>query len=79
MARQIVIDTYGEEGYTRGLTVYTTLRKDDQTAAYMAVRRGVADFALVVPCDYIPRIQEVQASISHVIREILEVLSNGQV
>jgi penicillin-binding protein 1A len=44
MARQIVIETYGEEGYTRGLTVHTTLRKDDQTAAYMAVRRGVADY-----------------------------------
>jgi penicillin-binding protein 1A len=44
MARQIVIESYGEEGYTRGLTVYTTLRKDDQAAAYAAVRRGVADY-----------------------------------
>ena len=34
------------------------------------LRRGLADFPLVVPCDYIPRIQEVQASIYHVIREI---------
>src|SRR5678816_1474720 len=44
MARQIVIDGYGEEGYTRGLTVYTTLHKDDQAAAYAAVRRGVVDY-----------------------------------
>src|SRR5690348_7996149 len=44
MARQIVIESYGEEGYTRGLTVFTTLRKDDQAAAYAAVRRGVADY-----------------------------------
>jgi D-sedoheptulose 7-phosphate isomerase len=41
-------------------------------------RRGLADFSLVVPCDYIPRIQEVQASIYHIIRESLEVLARGQ-
>jgi D-sedoheptulose 7-phosphate isomerase len=40
-------------------------------------RRGLADFALVVPCDYIPRIQEVQASVYHVIRENLEVMQNA--
>jgi D-sedoheptulose 7-phosphate isomerase len=37
-------------------------------------RRNLADFAIVVPCDYIPRIQEVQASIYHTIRENLELL-----
>ena len=41
-------------------------------------RRGLADFPVVVKCDYIPRIQEVQASIYHVIRELLEVLDRGQ-
>jgi D-sedoheptulose 7-phosphate isomerase len=41
-------------------------------------RRGLADFPIVVQCDYIPRIQEVQASIYHIIREMLEVLSHGQ-
>lgn len=35
------------------------------------VRRGLADFPLVVRCDYIPRIQEVQASMYHVLREAL--------
>jgi D-sedoheptulose 7-phosphate isomerase len=40
-------------------------------------RRGLADFPLVVHCDYIPRIQEIQASIYHVIRESLEVLGRG--
>jgi D-sedoheptulose 7-phosphate isomerase len=35
-------------------------------------RRGLADIAIVVRSDYIPRIQEVQASIYHVIRESLE-------
>jgi D-sedoheptulose 7-phosphate isomerase len=41
------------------------------------VRRGLADFPLIVHSDYIPRIQEVQASIYHVIRELLEVMSHG--
>jgi D-sedoheptulose 7-phosphate isomerase len=41
-------------------------------------RRGLADFALVVPCDYIPRIQEVQASIYHLIRENLESIIHGK-
>lgn len=41
-------------------------------------RRGLADFPIVVRCDYIPRIQEVQASIYHIIRELLEVLDHGQ-
>jgi D-sedoheptulose 7-phosphate isomerase len=35
------------------------------------LRRGLADFPLIVRSDYIPRIQEVQASIYHLIREAL--------
>jgi D-sedoheptulose 7-phosphate isomerase len=42
------------------------------------LRRGLADFPVLVHCDYIPRIQEVQASIYHIIRETLEVLDRGQ-
>jgi len=34
---------------------------------------------IVVHCDYIPRIQEVQASIYHIIREMQEVLTRAQV
>jgi D-sedoheptulose 7-phosphate isomerase len=41
------------------------------------VRRGLADFPMVVRCDYIPRIQEIQASMYHTIRETLEVLDRG--
>src|SRR5271163_3737143 len=41
-------------------------------------RKRLADFPVVVNSDYIPRIQEVQASIYHVIRESLEVLNRGQ-
>ncbi len=44
MARQVVFDAYGEDAYTKGLTVYTTIRKADQEAAYAAVRRGVLDY-----------------------------------
>ncbi|MBV8114777.1 MAG: SIS domain-containing protein [Silvibacterium sp.] len=35
-------------------------------------RRGLADFPIIVRSDYIPRIQEVQASAYHIIRETLE-------
>ena len=41
------------------------------------LRRGLADIPIVVHCDYIPRIQEVQASVYHVMREMLEVLARG--
>jgi len=44
MARQVIFDTYGEEAYTKGLTVYTTIRKAAQEAAYAAVRKGVMDY-----------------------------------
>lgn len=41
-------------------------------------RRNLADFPLVVNCDYIPRIQEVQASMYHILRELLEILRHGE-
>jgi len=41
------------------------------------VRRGLADHTLVVSCDYIPRIQEVQASIYHVLLDVLGELLHG--
>jgi D-sedoheptulose 7-phosphate isomerase len=41
-------------------------------------RKALADFPIVVNSDYIPRIQEVQASIYHVIRESLETLSREE-
>lgn len=40
-------------------------------------RRGLADHAIIVRSDYIPRIQEVQASAYHVLRDMLEVLQHG--
>ena len=40
-------------------------------------RRGLADLPIIVRSDYIPRIQEVQASAYHVMRETLEVLIHG--
>jgi penicillin-binding protein 1A len=44
MARQVVFEAYGEDAYTRGITVWTTIRKVDQEAAYAAVRRGVLEY-----------------------------------
>ncbi len=42
--RQLMFAQYGEETYTRGLNVYTTLNAVDQEAAYRALRRGIMDF-----------------------------------
>src|SRR5215467_12403864 len=44
MARQVVFEAYGEDAYTKGLTVFTTIRKADQEAAYAALRRGAMDY-----------------------------------
>lgn len=63
-----------EEARKRKITTVALLGYDGGEV----VRRGLADFPLVVRSDYIPRIQEVQASIYHVIREGLEVISRGQ-
>jgi D-sedoheptulose 7-phosphate isomerase len=41
-------------------------------------RQQLADLSIVVQCDYIPRIQEVQASIYHIIRELLEGMNHVQ-
>ncbi|MEY4426678.1 MAG: hypothetical protein RL535_976, partial [Pseudomonadota bacterium] len=44
MARQLIYAQYGEDTYTRGMTVYTTLQSSDQIAAYKALRRGILDY-----------------------------------
>jgi len=42
------------------------------------IKRNLVDFPVVVHSDYIPRIQEIQASIYHTMREMLEVVARGQ-
>lgn len=44
MARQIAAEQFPEDVYSRGMKVYTTLRKADQEAAYNALRKGVLDY-----------------------------------
>jgi penicillin-binding protein 1A len=44
MVRQEVYDRYQEDTYTQGIKVYTTIRQQDQAAAYKALRRGVLDY-----------------------------------
>ncbi len=44
MARQLIFTQYGNEAYTRGLNVYTTLNAAEQEAAYAALRRGIMDY-----------------------------------
>jgi D-sedoheptulose 7-phosphate isomerase len=57
-----------EEARRRGLTTIALLGHDGGEV----LRRGLADYAIVVSSDYIPRIQEVQASVYHVIRGLVE-------
>ena len=56
-----------EEARKRGLLTVGLLGYDGGEI----VRRGIADHAIVVRSDYIPRIQEVQASVYHVMTELL--------
>ena len=42
--RQMVFSQYGEETYTRGINVYTTVQSAEQMAAYRALRQGLMDF-----------------------------------
>ncbi len=44
IVRQLVYNQYGDETYTRGLNVFTTLRASDQTVAYNALRKGIMDY-----------------------------------
>jgi penicillin-binding protein 1A len=44
MARQLMFNQYGDETYTRGLNVQTTIHSAEQDAAYKALRRGIMDF-----------------------------------
>ena len=64
-----------EEARKRGMLTVALLGYDGGEIK----RRGLAELPIVVGCDYIPRIQEVQASIYHIIRELQEVLHRGQV
>ncbi len=42
--RQLVFAQYGDSTYTRGLNVYTTVRAEQQQAAYRALRQGIMDY-----------------------------------
>ncbi|MFN7153551.1 MAG: penicillin-binding protein 1A [Acidovorax sp.] len=44
MARQLIFAQYGNEAYTRGLNVYTSLNAAEQDAAYSALRKGIMDY-----------------------------------
>jgi penicillin-binding protein 1A len=44
MVRQEVYDRYQEDAYTQGIKVYTTIRQQDQVAAYKALRKGVLTY-----------------------------------
>jgi D-sedoheptulose 7-phosphate isomerase len=62
-----------EEARKRGLLTVALLGYDGGEI----VRRGLADHAIVVHCDYIPRIQEAQGAIYHVMRRALAEVGKG--
>ena len=42
--RQLVFAQYGEDAYTRGLNVYTTVKATEQETAYKSLRKGIMDY-----------------------------------
>jgi penicillin-binding protein 1A len=44
MVRQAMAEHYPDDVYSHGFRVYTTIRKADQEAAYVALRKGVMDY-----------------------------------
>lgn len=44
LARQLAFDRFGDEAYTRGINVYTTVSSVRQTMAYDAVQAGLASY-----------------------------------
>lgn len=44
MARQLIYAQYGDETYSRGLNVHTTIQSREQSAAYAALREGIMDY-----------------------------------
>lgn len=62
------------EGHARGLLTIALLGYDGGEVR----RRGLADHVIVVNSDQIPRIQEVQASIYHVMLDVLEAIRGNR-
>ncbi len=44
MVRQEMYERFQEDAYTQGYSVYTTIRAQDQAAAYESLRKGVLDY-----------------------------------
>lgn len=44
MVRQVMFDRYQDDAYTQGFNVYTTIREQDQRAAYESLRKGVIEY-----------------------------------
>ncbi|MEO8039755.1 MAG: penicillin-binding protein 1A [Betaproteobacteria bacterium] len=44
MVRQAMYERYRDDAYSSGFRVYTTIKREQQNAAYAAVRRGVLDY-----------------------------------
>ncbi len=73
--RQLMFAQYGEDTYTRGLNVYTTLRIEDQSNAYSALRRGIMNYErrqVYRGPEKFVSLPGIQAEIDDVIDEVLQ-------
>lgn len=44
MVRQVIYDRFQEDAYSKGIRVYTTIRQQDQNAAYYALRKNLIEY-----------------------------------
>ena len=66
------------EKFEKQYNIKVTMDDYDSNETMLSkVRAGNSGYDIVVPSDYIPRIQEVQASIYHVMRDAEEALSRA--
>jgi penicillin-binding protein 1A len=83
MVRQMIFNQYGEETYTRGLNVTTTIRAADQMAAYRSLRKGLMDYerrqAYRGPEKFISVPKEPKAQEEAIDEALLEHPDNGDV
>jgi penicillin-binding protein 1A len=49
LARQLMLSSYPDNVYSRGLNVYTTILSKDQEAAYQSLREGIIDYTRRAP------------------------------
>lgn len=83
MVRQLIHAQYGDDTYTRGLNVYTTIHAEQQIAAYKALRAGIMDYerrqAYRGPEEYVELSQDPKQLADDVLEALQDHPDNGDV